>query len=66
MKILYHSQVLSITKQIKLINKKKFANMVLDINIEVFITHITFLLIMTIYLVRKTKIALLFTKRLKF
>lgn len=65
MKILYYGQVPPITKQIKLIDKKKFANIALNINMEVFIIHITFLLIITIYLARKTKIALLFAKKVK-
>lgn len=47
------------TKQVELINNKKFAKMALNENVKAFIVHMTCLLTMGIYMARKAQIALL-------
>ena len=57
-------KALSTTHQVKLVDQKKYAKVVLDKNIEVFVTHVSFLgLKLTIHLVRKAWIALLLAEK---
>lgn len=56
------------TKQIKFINKKKFARTANDEKIKAFVVYITFLSLslMSIHLARKAQISLLIAKKLNF
>ena len=49
----------------KIIDKKKFAKIALNKHIEAFIVHITFLLLIAIYLAKKAQIASLVTKKMQ-
>lgn len=63
------TEALPTTKRVKIIDKKKFAKIVLNENVEVFVVHLTFFsfnkLTIIIHLARKAQIALLFTKKIK-
>ena len=55
-----------ITQKLKLINKKGFAKVALDENIETFVVHMSFLSLkskMTIHLAQKAQTALLLAKK---
>lgn len=52
-----------IIKQVKFINKKEFAKVVLDEKVKIFVIYVIFLLTMTIYLIRKIQIALLLIEK---
>ena len=62
------AKVPSTTKRIKLINKKKFAKVILNRNSEIFIVHLASfnLALISIHLDKKAYIAFLFTKKIKF
>lgn len=54
------------TKQVKLINKKKFAKAVLDKNVKAFVVHVTsWVVSMSIHLAWKAQITLLFAEKVK-
>ena len=57
-------KALSTIKQMEIINKKNFAKLALDEHNETFITHVTFLLMMAIYPVKKAQITLLITEKI--
>ena len=60
-------EALPTIRKIKLIDKQKFAKTVFDKNDEVFVVHIALLTSkITIYLARKTQIALLITRKSLF
>lgn len=48
------AKVLSMTKQVELINKKKFAKVALNENSEIFVTYVIFLALILVYSDRKT------------
>lgn len=52
-------ETLPTTKQIKLVEKKKFIVIALDLNNEIFIIHVAFLICTNVYLFHKAQIALL-------
>ena len=61
------AKALPTTKRIKFINKKKFAQVVLDKNFEIFIIHIAFfnLALISVYLDKKIQIASLLIEEVK-
>ena len=60
-------KALSTTKQVEIIDKKKFAKTALDKNVEPFIIHVIFFSInlMPMHLAQKAQTALLLTKKIK-
>ena len=54
-----------ITKQVEIIDKKKFARAALDKHVEAFVIHVTFLLTMAIHPAKKAQIALLIVEEMK-
>ena len=59
------AKALPTTKQIEIIDRKKFAKAALDEYIEAFVVYVTSLLTMAIYLARKAQIASLVTKKVQ-
>ena len=59
------AEALSITKRVKIINKKEFAKVALDENIEVFVVHVTSLLTIAIHPAKEAQITLLVAKEVK-
>ena len=49
----------------EIINRKEFAKTALEKHIEIFVMHVTFLLMMAIHPARKTQIALLVAKEMQ-
>ena len=63
------AEALLTTKQVEIIDKKEFAKVALDENIEVFVVHVTSLslnkLTMLIYLAKEAQITLLIGEEIK-
>ena len=60
------AKALPTTKQIKLINKKKFAKTALDKNLETFVIHMAFVnLVPGVYPNKKAQIAYLLTEKVR-
>ena len=58
-------EVLSTTRWVELIDKKKFTKATLDKNVEVFVVHVAFLISkMLIHLAQEAQIALLIAKKI--
>ena len=58
-------KALPITKQMKIMDEKKFAKAALDKYIEIFLVFVTFLLTIIIHLAKKAQIALLVIKKMQ-